>query len=908
MNRRRIHFFVLAAITLSTMLWRPVARADVRTEARRAFRHGMELVQAGQVDEGIAALEQAYEILPHPNVLYNIGRAYAEAGRYDEAVEYFERYLAADPPDREEVQGFLEALQDRIAARQRATTTTEEPPATVTPPPAVAETHFSSAQIQAIEDSATQIAALAEATQSDGLRRRAERLHQLALSLQEREQRANAAIAAANEAADAAVAETVDGAVASAGGQGTTDAGVVATADAGAAATADAGPAQDESLALGTERSGDLYEEQVVSASRMAESPLDAPNSTTIVTRQDIHLSGLVSIPELLRRAAGVEVMTLGPGETDVSIRGLNQRESNKVLALIDGRSIRQDFLGSPYWAAALIDVDDIERIEIIRGPASAVYGADAFSGIVNIITRHPGLSDSHVTVGAGNDNVVRAAGTVAGHQGAFGYTLSAGYIQADRFAIETSVDRGDLNAFPTNPERGLAMRRFNGQLSYTFGDGYEARGGVAAAQGGSGIYGIAALRQLQIQNVLFTQSFASLTTPAGVSARTYWNHFETNVNTTDNPRGAIDVATHLASNVIDAQLDFARTFHLVVDQSFSIGVEYRYKDIAWGWLDADHSENHVGAYLQDVLQLHEKLRLTLSLRADRHPLLSGLQVSPRGSLVWRVAEGQSLRVTGGSAFRSPNFLESYLVFENRTPVRAVTALGVGNQNLKPERMISFELGYANQATDYFALEANVYVNRVDDFILLNNVTTYTLGEFGSGERGWLDNVSAIPFGQTPFQNDPPVYRQVGGELGIRLFPVTGLDIYANYAYSDTRPVQNADQLDAARRNERRTSAHKINAGIQYRSRFGLDLAADFSWVSSQRWAEQVVDVENLGLKFNSLDLASYALLNARIGYRFLNDTLEFSIVGTNLLGSARQHPYTQPIDTRYMGVGAVHF
>jgi len=60
----------------------------------------MELVQAGQVDEGIAALEQAYEILPHPNVLYNIGRAYAEAGRYDEAVEYFERYLAADPPDR----------------------------------------------------------------------------------------------------------------------------------------------------------------------------------------------------------------------------------------------------------------------------------------------------------------------------------------------------------------------------------------------------------------------------------------------------------------------------------------------------------------------------------------------------------------------------------------------------------------------------------------------------------------------------------------------------------------------------------------------------------------------------------------------------------------------------------------
>ena len=77
-----------------------MAYADVRTDARRAFRRGMQLIQEGKVDEGIASLQVAYDTLPHPNVLYNIGRAYADAGRYDESVEYFERYLESDPPDR----------------------------------------------------------------------------------------------------------------------------------------------------------------------------------------------------------------------------------------------------------------------------------------------------------------------------------------------------------------------------------------------------------------------------------------------------------------------------------------------------------------------------------------------------------------------------------------------------------------------------------------------------------------------------------------------------------------------------------------------------------------------------------------------------------------------------------------
>ena len=144
-------------------------------------------------------------------------------------------------------------------------------------------------------------------------------------------------------------------------------------------------------LEMGGQRTEDIYQERVVSASRLAQSPLDAPNSTVVVTEQDIRLTGITNLGELLRRVAGVELMTLTPGDSQLSIRGLNQRLSNKVLVLIDGRSVFLDFLAATLWTVIPIALEDIERIEVIRGPASALYGADAFSGVINILLKKPG-------------------------------------------------------------------------------------------------------------------------------------------------------------------------------------------------------------------------------------------------------------------------------------------------------------------------------------------------------------------------------------------------------------------------------------------------------------------------------------------------------------------------------------
>ena len=255
-----LRWLVALALTLVALSVPKLARADERTEARRLFRAGMDLVQRGD-PTGIESLEEAYEILPHPHVLYNIARAYAEFGRYSESIEAFERYLEWDPDDAVEVTEFIASMREILAR-----------------------------EAQRGEPSVT-------------------------------------------EPADPAT-------------------GATEPAELGGAAPR---PTTTERVGelRGTQRADGVYEEQVVSASRFVESSVSAPSSTTVITAQDIRMSGLQTLADVLRRAVGVEVMALSPGDQQVSIRGLNQRQSNKVLVFIDGRSVYIDSLGSTFWKGA---------------------------------------------------------------------------------------------------------------------------------------------------------------------------------------------------------------------------------------------------------------------------------------------------------------------------------------------------------------------------------------------------------------------------------------------------------------------------------------------------------------------------------------------------------------------------
>ncbi|MCA9609457.1 MAG: TonB-dependent receptor, partial [Myxococcales bacterium] len=187
--------------------------------------------------------------------------------------------------------------------------------------------------------------------------------------------------------------------------------------------------------------------------------------------------------------------------------------------------------------------------------------------------------------------------------------------------------------------------------------------------------------------------------------------------------------------------------------------------------------------------------------------------------------------------------------------------------------------------------------------ILLSDNTAYRLWDFQNDPRAMYNpDLAAFALGQLQFANEDADFQQIGGELGVRVYPVDGLDIYANYAIHETLVLGDAQTLEG-RELDQRTSAHKFNAGVQYRSPIGLDLAVDFHVVSDQRWVEQVLDTERGGTAFVPFDLPAYALLNARIGWRFFDDQLELAVTGTNLLMDGhRQHPFGQRVDRRFMG------
>jgi iron complex outermembrane receptor protein len=391
---------------------------------------------------------------------------------------------------------------------------------------------------------------------------------------------------------------------------------------------------------------------------------------------------------------------------------------------------------------------------------------------------------------------------------------------------------------------------------------------------------------------------------PRGFKVSTWYEHLRAQPGASYITPGAIDViGKNLRQELADVDVSWSGRFKLLVMQNLTVGGGYRYKQVAWKWIDELHHQHHFAAYLQDVIELAKPLTLQIGARVDRHPLLPSVQFSPRGSLVYRFLQQQSLRLSIGRAFRGPSFLESYLLRPNGAAQRGVTGLGLGSQKLDPESIVSYELGYQNQASDYFALEANVYFNTVKDLILLTDIQRYTLHDDAGGDplAAYRPDLAAFPYSTIGFTNERATYRQMGAELGARVYPVSGLDMYANYSIHDTAPFDKS-KIDPVRAKEQQTSRHKINAGVQYRARFGLDVSADVSWTASQVWVEQVPDATR-GVRFETFKVDAFAMVSARLGYRLFDDKVELGVVGTNLAWQhQRQHPFAQPVDTRIIG------
>lgn len=823
--RRRTRWWWLSVAVLLPGL----ALADARVEARRHFSNGMSLIDRGRYDEGVRELLAAYDIKPHPNVLFNVAKAYEAWGRAADAIDFYRRYLAANPPD-------ADAVREAVA-RLEATLPKPAPPAL--PPPE---------ELPAEAPEATARPGVDEATVS--------RLEAVADRLERALQRA-------------------------------------ATPPPPAPAPAPVTPLRevDDEASFGVP-----YEETVVAASRRSQSALEAPASVTIITGDEVRASGLESLPELLRRVPGAEVMALGLSSHDVSFRGFNQRVSNKVLVLIDGRPEYQDYLGLTLWPAIPIAPEEIERIEVIRGPGSAMYGSNAMLGVVNIITRAPGAGAPLEVVGlAGNANLASGRLVASGGQ-RLKYRVSAGYRQGDKYSRDYAAERPDVAS--TVVDDALAVRVARGQLTlfHAFDEGASLAASAGVSRLYTEVYAIGLLRNYWLDGVT---GYARVDGTVGpLKARFFWNHTSIDSAPQYEPIGQRSLASVISSNVLDGELLFQRAFEVLGTHQVALGVSSRLKRVHWDYLGPLVEELHFAAFLQDEWRIVEPLTLVASYRADRHPLLDGgkpgFAHSPRVSLVYRPFEHHAFRGVFATAFRQPTFLESYVDIRVPVPgVNGASVLTVGDRGLRPEQLVSFELGYRGEAVARgLAWDVAAWWNTVSDLIVLSAVQAIPAADA-------FDPVSGtFLLGRSAFSNDARTYTARGLEVGLTWNALPGLDLRASGALQQVVPKE--DTAGEACGPCSQAPAFKGNAGVVWRSPVKVDVSADVSVVSGTTWVErEPAASEPTVIEALQNPLPAFAVVNARIAWRLWDDRVTLAVVGTQLGGAHREHPFGNLVTRR---------
>jgi iron complex outermembrane receptor protein len=829
------------------------AFADDRTEAKAHFKKGMQAIADGKYEEGISELQRAYEIRPHPNVLYNIARAYAESGDLEGAVANYQKYLDGNPPDKDEVAQVLTALQSRME-RQKLIQAASQQAAPVATPGATPGT-------------------------------------------------------------------TTPGTTPATTTPGTTTATpreTVAQQPGGPSSTA---PAPQTAVNVGAAKTEDVFEESVVTASKGAQSPLDAPNSTSIITEQDIHLSGITKIPELLRRLAGVDIMEDTGAQTDVSLRGFNQRLSNKVLVLVDGRSVFADLTASTFWETLPIGVEDVARIEVVRGPGSALYGADAFNGVINIITKAPGEGKSGFTVGYGDHNTAHGTISATGRDRGTAYRFSAGFDNIPRWDSDVPNNRVDAQvaggAGTGFVDQNTAQKsvRMTGNVTQDLGAGVTAGVGGGYINTAFNMGGFNVLQDIDLTaDVTDATAFVS---GKNFDVHAFFNRFRGDFSINDAYVGQsltptqynIDIADIEAQYIDDRQWKNA-------SNNLHVGLGYRYRYAEWGYLDETRQENFEAAYLHDELKLGKRWAAVGDLRGDYVPYLGKIIGSPKASVLFHPSAQSTIRGIAATAFRVPSLFESYINAPVGLPESGASAtVGanvVGNQKVKAEQVASEEIGYLNSESDYFTFDSALFHNYVNNLIDLSPNRSIAVGDLTSSNAGNFQPASGTyPALFGGFENQCQHYNVYGGEFGIRVFPADGVDFYANYTVmsvkEDTSGCTQAQLVLLSP--DARTSTNKLNTGIQLRTKFGLNGSIDFHYVSPQDWAEQVTNVQAQRIQYETFHLPAYTLLNARVGYLFLQNHAELSAVAFNLLDDKhREHPFGNVVGQRFMGIFSYHF
>jgi len=437
--------------------------------------------------------------------------------------------------------------------------------------------------------------------------------------------------------------------------------------------------------------------EVVVTATRLPRLSSDLPWNIDVITAEE--LENFTNVGEAVRQVAGVDVITYGAlgSVTSARIQGFN---ASQVLVLVDGRRINSPTLGM--FDLGDILVGNIERIEVVKAPLSAVYGSDAVSGVINIITKSPKEVKRAISVSAGSFGRQQYAFSLAGEN----YWFSADHLAYGGF--RTNSDYLADNVFGK-----LAFPSPLGQLILD-GSYYSA---------GKGIPGVP-------------------TSEADPSSASEPNDRQADKNVMLSGAVKSDNYTlRFYQNILEQRLD-PYIYGISSNKAWQTGVEWQQAMLApaarylYGFearedkgettMSGSHTIRNYAAFLQGEFELHKRLLFSATVRTDKHSM-AGWSSTPRGGLVYKLRRGVNLKVSAGSSFRAPTLNE--LFWDD--PAWQM----YGNQNLKPERAFSYDIGLERIFPSGRSISLRYFNSLITDMILWNyDLATYQTQAVNIGE------------------------------------------------------------------------------------------------------------------------------------------------------------------------------
>lgn len=613
-----------------------------------------------------------------------------------------------------------------------------------------------------------------------------------------------------------------------------------------------------------------------VTATRIERPLLESPAAIAVITRDEIIRSGATHIPDILRRVAGIDVVEISPGHSEVNIRGLNTAYSPRTSVLIDGRTVFINAQGFIPWESIPVAVEDIERIEIVKGPVEALYGSPALSGVINIITRDPEKvkgTESYTSIG--NYETWRQV-------------LRYGASVNEKIAYKVSTEYSKLDAFEGVPVSGkivhdaLERQMVNAAISYKLDNQskFLFSGGFNNGEFMTLPNPVTGLMPIDHQTSFLKLDFNNVQPEAGreLQIQAFWN------------RQDFDAINSILSQEVGINtydLDAHYVFPIGSRHKFLYGAGLRYEEIDSTIFNSSSvselkSQLNWDLFAQDEYQISDLFSFLGTLRLDRHPK-TDYNIASRASLLFKPAENHVLWATVGRTFRNPTFSESLLdIYYSIPTLSPLPFHATGNEKLKPETMDTYELGYRGLIWQRIKPEISLFYNQFKDCVS----ASYGATEASPFPPYYL----ATPIGLVNKGN----IDILGTEAGATFIVTNWLEAFANYTWLHDHESESPRLADL-------TPAHNANLGASFTlgkkpRYFLLDIYTTF------------VSTTSIPATMGGSKIPGYSLTNACLGYHY-KDWMEISLDIFNLFHNKHlEYSGAEEVATRVAGKVTLKF